>query len=65
MIKIIIFSLFLFNYVYAQNFKLEKIVKGLDSPWSLSFINDTNIVVTEKPGNIKFINLKKKRNNKY
>ena len=60
MIKIIIFSLFLFNYVYAQNFKLEKIVKGLDSPWSLSFINDTNIVVTEKPGNIKFINLKKK-----
>ena len=59
--KILIFFLFLFTNLNATEFKLEKIVKGFERPWSLSFINNTDLVITEKPGNIKFLNLKEKK----
>ena len=32
--------------------KLEEIIKGLNSPWSLSFITDDDILVTEKSGSL-------------
>ena len=47
--------------VYAQEFKLEKIVDGLNEPWSLSFIDDENILFTEKPGKLYSLNLKNKK----
>ncbi len=58
--KIIFFYLILFNSLLAEDFKLEKVVKGLNKPWSLSFVNKNSILVTEKSGNIKFININKK-----
>ena len=44
--------------------KLEELIKGLDSPWSFSFIDNKNILVTEKSGNILKINLINKKINK-
>ena len=38
--KILIIFFLLTTNLNASNFKLEKIIKGLDSPWSLSFIDD-------------------------
>ena len=32
----------------GSEIKLEKITDGLDNPWSLSFINQENIIFTEK-----------------
>ena len=60
---LIIFSIFFyfFNTVKAQEFKLEKIVDGLDEPWSLSFIDKENILFTEKPGKLYSLNLKNKK----
>ena len=57
--KIFFFSLFLFfySYTYAEEFKLEKIIDGLNKPWSLSFIDDHNIVLTEKSGKLLYANL--------
>ncbi len=61
--KVLLIFLFLFSNLYAKDFKLEKIIDGFDSPWSLSFIDKQNLLVTEKPGNIKLINLQKKKIN--
>ena len=55
--KILIVFSIIFNFssnVYAQEFKLEKIVDGLDKPWSLSFIDEENLLITEKPGKLYF-----------
>ena len=60
---ILIFFLYFFYFftnVYAQEFKLKKIISGLDEPWSLSFIDDENIIFTEKPGKLYLFNLKNK-----
>ena len=59
--KLLSIFLLLFTNLSAEDFKLEKIVQGFDSPWSLTFIDNRNLLVTEKPGNIKFINLKEKK----
>tara|TARA_B100000963_G_scaffold340935_1_gene340138 strand:+ start:10348 stop:11403 length:1056 start_codon:yes stop_codon:yes gene_type:complete len=59
--KIIIFFLFIFTNLNAESFKLEKIIENLEKPWSLSFINNQNLLITEKSGNIKFINLEEKK----
>ncbi len=58
--KILIIFLFLFTNLSADDFKLERIIKGLESPWSLSFIDSKNLIITEKPGNIKLLNLEEK-----
>jgi quinoprotein glucose dehydrogenase len=58
--KLLIIFLLLFTNLSAEDFKLNKIVQGFDSPWSLTFLDSQNILVTEKSGNIKFVNLKKK-----
>ena len=41
------------------HFKFNKITK-LDKPWGSTFINNDQILVTEKGGKIKLINIKKK-----
>ena len=51
---------FTFSYSLSSEIKLIKIFDGLNKPWSLSFIDDNNVLVTEKPGNLLFINLKDK-----
>tara|TARA_B100000767_G_scaffold129031_1_gene122719 strand:+ start:433 stop:1494 length:1062 start_codon:yes stop_codon:yes gene_type:complete len=59
--KVVIF-LFLFNFsnLYASEIKLEKIIGNLNKPWSLSFIDDENIILTEKNGKISTLNIKSK-----
>ena len=60
---LIIFSIFFYfsTNVFCEEFKLEKIVDGLDEPWSLSFIDKENIVFTEKPGKLYLLNIKNKK----
>ena len=58
--KLIIFILLSFSHLHANEFKLVKVISGLNKPWSLSFINEKDILVTEKSGNIKYIDLEKK-----
>ena len=59
--KLLVIFLFFFTNLQANNFKLEKIIKEFNSPWSLSFIDGKNLLITEKSGNIKLINLKEKK----
>ena len=59
-VKRFIFSLSLFllltNLSFAKNFNLEKIV-DLNSPWGSSFINNEELIITEKSGKIKVVNI--------
>ena len=41
----------------AEDFKLNQIISGLKSPWSLTFKNQNEILLTEKSGQILFVNL--------
>ena len=63
-VKRFIFSVSLFllltNLSFAKNFNLEKIV-DLNSPWGSSFINNEEIIITEKSGKIKIINIVSKQ----
>ena len=56
---LIIYLILLINLV-AQEPKLEEMYAGLDNPWSLSFINKDNIIITEKSGNLYTLNLNTK-----
>ena len=56
----IIFILLIFifpNIASAKNLNFTKIV-NLKSPWGSTFIDDNNILITEKSGAIKLINIK-------
>ena len=56
---IILFSLI--SFANSQEFKLTKLV-DLDNPWGSTFINDDEILITEKFGKIKLINFACKKN---
>ena len=58
--KLLIIYLLLLTNLSAKDFRLERVIEGFDSPWSLTFVDSQNLLVTEKPGNIKFVNLKEK-----
>ncbi len=60
--KTLIF-LFFFNFsiLNGSEIKLEKIIDGLSKPWSLSFINQENIIFTEKSGKLFTLNLNTKK----
>ena len=58
---LIIIFIFNFSIVIAEDFKLIKITDDLQSPWSLSFIDQENIIFTEKPGKLYSLNLKNKK----
>jgi len=59
--KIFIFLFFFISSnLCALEIKLEKIVDSLDKPWSLSFIDEENIIFTEKSGKLYTLNLKNK-----
>tara|TARA_Y100000591_G_scaffold328430_1_gene354922 strand:- start:2489 stop:3544 length:1056 start_codon:yes stop_codon:yes gene_type:complete len=55
--KIIIFFLLFSPPLFAEDFKLEKILSGFDKPWSLSFVDNKNMLINEKSGKIKLFNL--------
>jgi len=59
---IILFSNF--NFAIAEDFKLTKILEGLNSPWSLSFVSQNEVLITEKPGNIIYVNIENKKQKK-
>ena len=66
--KIIIILIIYFGQSYNLSFgesKLEEVIKGLNNPWSLSFIEDKNVLVTEKSGNLLKINLISKKINHF
>ena len=56
---LIIIFIFNFSIANAEDFKLIKIIDGLKSPWSLSFINQNEALITEKSGNIIYIDIQK------
>ena len=62
--KKIIFFLFIIliqtSNLKAEDFKLNQIISGLNSPWSLTFKSQNEILITEKSGQILFVNLKDK-----
>jgi len=62
--KLIIF-LFIFNFtnLYSSDFKFEKISNDLNKPWSLSFIDKENVIITEKTGRLLILNIDNKRIN--
>ncbi len=55
----ILFILLIFifsNIAYAGNFQFKKIV-DLKDPWGSTFINENNLLITEKSGTIKLVNI--------
>ena len=61
--KLIFLTIFLFflnhTFSFSDNFKFEKIAE-LSDPWGSSFISEDEIIVTEKSGKIKIINVETK-----
>jgi len=42
----------------SEDFKLNQLISGLNSPWSLTFKNEKEILITEKSGQILLVNIK-------
>ena len=53
----IVLGLSLSTNTYAENLKFTKII-DLDKPWGSSFISDREMIITEKSGKIKIVNIK-------
>ena len=53
---LIIFFLLFASKGYSNNYIFTKIIK-LNEPWGSSFINNNEIIITEKSGKIKIINI--------
>ena len=53
------FLLFVLSFegLYGSELKLKELFRNLDKPWSLSFINNDNIILTEKSGNLVHLDL--------
>ena len=60
--KILVIIIFFFfpTVLQADEFKFKKIV-NLDEPWGSSFINKNELIITEKKGKIKIININSRR----
>ena len=59
--KIIFISFFILIQTLnlkSEDFRLNQLISGLNSPWSLTFKNENEILITEKSGQILFANLK-------
>ncbi|MFL2852876.1 MAG: PQQ-dependent sugar dehydrogenase [Candidatus Pelagibacter sp.] len=55
--------LFFFSNLHSSEIKFEKIFDELDKPWSLSFIDSENVIITQKSGKLLVLNLKDKITN--
>ena len=59
--KIILIIYFIsISNLFGSEVKLEKIVEGMNKPWSLSFINQNSLLFTEKKGKLFHLDLKNK-----
>ena len=58
---LVIFFFLNVTFLYSEEIKLTKITESLKSPWSLSFINQSEILITEKSGNIIYFHLEKEK----
>ena len=56
--KIILVFFFLIkpSLIFAENYNLKELV-SLNSPWGSTFINNEELIITEKGGNIKIVNI--------
>ena len=54
--RLIFLFLFLSSIVEAKEFNLKKII-SLDEPWGSTFISDAELLITEKSGKIKLLNI--------
>ena len=64
MIRLLLFFIsffFISLNLNSKEIKLEKIIDGLNKPWSLSFIDQESVLITEKPGKLYKLNLKDKK----
>ena len=57
---VIIFFIFFSTNLFAQNLKFEKLVV-LNDPWGSSFLNNKELIITEKSGKIKIIDILQKK----
>jgi len=64
---ILIFLIYFLQFLNlsSNEHKLEEIIKGLNNPWSLSFMTEEDILITEKSGSLLKINLTNKKINKF
>ena len=55
----LIFLIYLSQFLNlsSNELKLEEVIKGLNKPWSLSFMTDKDVLITEKSGSLLKINL--------
>ncbi len=58
---LIILFFYGFSNLCASEIKLETIVDGFKKPWSLSFIDQENVVITEKSGKLFILSLVDKK----
>jgi quinoprotein glucose dehydrogenase len=56
---LVIFFLFFSSVSYSDDYSLTEITK-LDEPWGSAFISNDEIIVTEKDGKIKIVNINSK-----
>ena len=54
--RLIFLFFFLTSIVEAKEFGLKKII-SLEEPWGSTFISDTQLLITEKQGKIKLLNI--------
>jgi len=57
---LIIFFLLFTSKSYSNNYTFTKIIE-LNEPWGSSFINNNEIIITEKSGKIKIVNVNSKK----
>ena len=57
---VIIFFIFFSTNLFAQNLKFKKLVV-LNDPWGSSFLDNKELIITEKSGKIKIINILQKK----
>jgi len=65
--KITLIALLFFFQAFnisANEAKLDQIINGFDNPWSLTFLDNDRVLITEKSGNLLLVNLSNKKTQK-
>ena len=55
MVRVLLVLLFFAASAAAQPARVVKLVEGLEHPWSLAFLPDGRMLVTERPGRLRVI----------
>ena len=56
LLYLVFILIFFSSNAHSENYKFIKIIE-LDEPWGSSFINNNEIIITEKSGKIKIVNI--------